>query len=336
MAPRRFAVSKKFTQLSIVVVMLFSMAGALAAVPEIFSPGVISGSADDAAPAFTPDGKTVYFFRSNSADYDIMVSDRLGDRWSKPGIASFSGKWRDLEPAMAPDGSYLIFASSRPLPGSNTPPNGSWGGQPHPNRGGNLWRVDRLGQGWSKPVHLPATVNRSNNVFSPSIAANGDLYFMQAAGEGLHFRLFMSALKNGVYQPAISLPFTAGRWGGVDPTVAPDESFLVFSSNRPPTPPQQSDLFIVFRKHGHWGTPVHLPAAINSYGGIIESRLGPDGHTLYFSSNYVVPPTYPKSALSALQGLKKMQSWNNGASNIWRVDISELLKSDGGSQKPKR
>ena len=49
-------------------------------VPEVFSPGVISGPADDAAPAFTPDGKAVYFTRSNGADYDIMVSHRRRGR----------------------------------------------------------------------------------------------------------------------------------------------------------------------------------------------------------------------------------------------------------------
>ena len=175
-------------------------------------------------------------------------------------------------------------------------------------------------------MHLPTAVNRSTNVFSPSIAANGNLYFMQAAGKGLHFRLFMSALKRGVYQPAVALPFTAGHWGGVDPAVAPDESFLIFSSNRPPTPPGKSDLFIVFHKYGHWGIPIHLPEVVNRYDGIIENRLGPDGHTLYFTSNYVVPPGYPKSTAASVLGVRNMQAWNDGNSNIWRVDINELLK----------
>jgi Tol biopolymer transport system component len=304
---------------------LFS-AGALAdPLPQVFAPGVLSGPSDDLAPAFTPDGKSVYFFRSNGSDYDIVVSHFDGKAWSKPAIAPFSGQWRDLEPAMAPDGSYLIFASSRPASASSAPPDGFWGGQSHPARGGNLWRVDRKGEGWSEPKRLPDTVNRSGSVFSPSIAANGDLYFMETAGEGMHFRLFMSALKDGVYQPPVALAFTAGQWGGADPAVAPDESFLVYSSNRPPTPDKQQDLFIVFRKDGAWGEPQHLPDAINALSSSTEARLGPDGHTLYFATTHLVPVTYPKTAAGAAQGLADM-GWNDGNANIWQVDLTDILK----------
>jgi hypothetical protein len=294
-------------------------------VPQVFAPGVISGPSDDLASTFTPDGKTVLFFRSNSSDYDILISHFDGKAWSQPEIAPFSGKWRDLEPAMAPDGSYLIFASSRPKPGSDTPPDGNWGGQAHPGRGGNLWRVDRKGDGWGEPQRLPDTVNRSGSVFSPAIAANGDLYFMETAGEGMHFRLFMSALKDGVYQPPVPLPFTAGQWGGADPTVAPDESFLVYSSNRPPTPDKQQDLFIVFRKDGVWGEPQHLPDSINALAPSTEARLGADGHTLYFATGHLVAVTYPKDAATARQSLGDM-AWNDGNMNIWQVDLSDTIK----------
>ena len=106
------------------------------AAPEIFAPGVISGPANDASPTFTPDGKTVYFFRSNGADYDLMVSRFNGKRWSEPQIAPFSGQWRDLEPALSPDGSFMVFASGRPTDRSDKALDGVWGGSNHPGRGG--------------------------------------------------------------------------------------------------------------------------------------------------------------------------------------------------------
>jgi hypothetical protein len=85
------------------------------------------------------------------------------------------------------------------------------------------------------------------------------------------------------------------------------------------------DLFIVFRdKDGHWGEPQHLPDSINRQGGIIEARLGPDAHTLYFTSAYVVPVSYPKDAAAAAASLRDM-SWNDGNYNIWQVDISDIL-----------
>lgn len=82
--------------------------------PRLFAPGVVSGAADDMSPAFTPDGKTVFFTRGNDSGSMILVPHFLNGEWSAPAIASFSGKWNDLEPAMAPDGSFLAFASSRP------------------------------------------------------------------------------------------------------------------------------------------------------------------------------------------------------------------------------
>jgi Tol biopolymer transport system component len=298
--------------------------------PQVFAPGVISGPANDAGPAFSSDGKTVYFFRSNGNDYFIMESQLTKAGWSTPAIAPFSGQWRDLEPALAPDGSYLIFASSRPIPGSETPPDGSWGGQPHPGKGGNLWRVERKGKGWGEPVRLPDTVNRSFNIFSPTVAANGDLYFMEAAGEGLHFRLFMSALKDGVYQTPVPLPFTAGQYGGVDAAVAPDESYIVFSSNRPPAPAGQSAIFIALRKDGQWGEPQPLPDAINAFANANEAHLSPDGHTLYFAGGQVVGGPAARDAATAKKALADMQSWNDGNLNIWQVDITDYLK---GQQK---
>ncbi len=83
--------------------------------PELFAPGVISGPVNDAAPVFTPDGQTVYFHRSGPGlGCFILVSHLKNGKWSTPEFASFSGQWQDLEPAMAPDGSYMLFSSNRP------------------------------------------------------------------------------------------------------------------------------------------------------------------------------------------------------------------------------
>ena len=84
--------------------------------PELFGPGIISGPVADAAPAFSPDGQTVYFHRSGVAmTGTILVSRRRAGVWSRPEVAAFSGQWQDIEPAMSPDGNYLIFSSNRPI-----------------------------------------------------------------------------------------------------------------------------------------------------------------------------------------------------------------------------
>lgn len=298
--------------------------------PVVFAPGVISGPANDDAPAFAPDGRTVYFFRSNYKDYDILVSQFDGTNWSRPRIASFSGQWRDLEPAMAPDGSYLIFASSRPVDGSNKPMDGHWGGNLHAGRGGNLWRVNRTASGWSKPSRLPDMVNRWDSTFGPTVASDGTLYFMAGTGKNGRFQLYRASIRNGTYQQARPMPFSTGEWGDSDPVIAPDQSFFLFSSDRPPTPAHGSDVFIVFRdSSGQWGEPIDLGPVVNDPSGINELRLGADGHTLYFSSNRVVPPGYPKTLAESRRGLQQMQMWNNGRDNIWMIDLTPWLKCRG-------
>ena len=77
-------------------------------------PGLISSAANDASPAFTPDGRTVFFTRSNPSQAAILVSELRNGQWSTPQIAPFSGEWRDIEPAMSPDGKFLVFSSNRP------------------------------------------------------------------------------------------------------------------------------------------------------------------------------------------------------------------------------
>jgi hypothetical protein len=52
--------------------------------PEIFSPGVISGPANDGSPTFAPDGNTVYFTRSTAAWGVILESHKSqGSRRSR-------------------------------------------------------------------------------------------------------------------------------------------------------------------------------------------------------------------------------------------------------------
>lgn len=314
--------------LAVLFTMLAAHAAPATAKPTLFAPGMISGPANDAAATFTPDGKTVFFTRGDGLDDDILVSHRKAGGWSVPAIAPFSGTWRDLEPALAPGGTYLIFASSRPDPVTHRRPDGYWGGTTHPGRGGNLWRVDRTPHGWSAPRRLPDSINRNGSEFGPAIAANGDLYFSDVYGKSKRTHLFFARFKGGAYENPAPMPFTDSRWSDADAAVAPDETFMIFASTRPPTPPQQMDLFIVFRRNGRWSTPRHLPTTVNHMATNTESRLGPDGHTLYFTSDYIVPVAYPKTIEAANRGLQRMQVWNDGKGNIWKIDLSPWLERD--------
>jgi Tol biopolymer transport system component len=293
--------------------------------PGIFAPGVISGPANDLSPAFTPDGKTVFFTRSNANVSVILVSHWSHGRWSMPEIAPFSGEWRDLEPTMAPDGSYLVFASNRPATPGGKALDAFYGGAAQPTKGGNLWRVDRTPTGWSAPRRLPDVINSNSSIFSPSIAADGSLYFMQPTGSKTEFHLFRAQYTNGTYEAPVAVPVSAGEeYGDYDPAVAPDESFMVFSSSRPPS--KSTSLFIAFRKNGTWETPIFMGNVVNLPGtGDIEARLSPDHRTVYFSSNRLVPAPMPRARAETVQTLARIATWDNGLLNIWQVSLDPWL-----------
>lgn len=281
-----------------------------ASAPEIFAPGVISGPANDADPAFTADGKLLVFSRNGI----LLVSQNTGGRWSSPVIAPFSGQWSDQQPTMSPDGRYLVFVSNRPVqPGDAQRP------------AGNLWRVDRTAAGWGEPVHLPATVNRGNSTWAPSIAGDGSLYFIERASPQAPFRLWRSQFRGGNYETPVPLNFGDPTTQDVDPAVAPDESFIVFGSMHPGSGAHER-LYIAFREAAGWSKPVDLGPAVNGPDNDSnEARLGPDRRTLYFSTDRALPIKLPRTRAQAEADLERIQSWDNGSQNIWSIPLAPWL-----------
>lgn len=296
--------------------LLLCASTALASPPTVFAPGVISGPAHDASPAFTPDGNTVYFSRSNNAVSTILVSHRTKDGWSAPAIAPFSGAWSDMEPAMAPDGSYLIFVSNRPAKTGGATLDGNFGGKRYPGAGGNLWRVDLR---TNAATRLPDTVNRTSSTFAPAVVRDGSIYFMEPAADG-KFGIYRAQHTKDGFAAPVRAAFSDAASTDVDPAVAPDESYAVFSSSRAPA--AGMDLFIAKQANGHW-TVQHL-AELASPGSDAEARLSPDGKTLYFASDRVVPVALPRKPADAVRDLERM-SWDNTLYNIWQADLSPWL-----------
>jgi Tol biopolymer transport system component len=288
-----------------------TFAAAQAPAPEIFAPGVVSGPSSDADAALTPDGAAVVFSRDGA----ILVSTKSPAGWSAPVLAPFSGRWMDAQPTLAPDGSALVFVSNRPV---------AAGDAKHP--GGNLWRVERHGQDWSEPVHLPAVINRGASIWGPSLAADGSLYFMDRVDGKGPFKLWRAQAKAGTWLEPVLQSFGDPGTQDVDPAVAPDESFIVFASRHPATE-QHERLYIAFRASAGWGKPIDLGDAVNGTGASDsnEARLAPDGRTLYFASDRRQPVSYPRTRAQAEADLARIAAWDNGNQNIWRVSLAPWL-----------
>jgi Tol biopolymer transport system component len=279
--------------------------------PTIFAPGVISGPAHDGSPSFMPDGKTLFFTRSGSSAGTIMESHLVDGHWTTPEIAPFSGQWNDQHAAVAPDGSYLIFVSTRPVTGIT-------------ERVAHIWRTDRTASGWTTPQHLSAAVNLGPRIFAPSIAADGTIYFL-SIGTSHAFQLYRSRSVRGVMQPAEKLSFSSPATMDVDPEIAPDQSFLVFASaGRRTKDDPKEHLYMVRDNHGTWGpvTPIRYDGDdANGSSSDNEPSLNHAGDTLYFSSDRTLPPVLPRTMAQAQEDLKRIETWDNGNTNVWYIPM---------------
>jgi len=290
----------------------FVSAAPVAATPHIFAPNTISSGASDSAPTFSVDGNELFFERSNGQRYAIMSSHRTGATWSKPKVASFSGQWLDLESALSANGAYLIFSSNRPAGNSKTPIDGFYYGKPQIAKGGALWRVDRIHGTWGRPYRLPETVNISNSIYEPSLASNGDLYFQSADADGKQFHLYVARATRHGYLKAQRLDLDGPPDSSdMDPAVAPDGSFLIFSSDRQSAKDHQ--LFISFWKGKRWSEPRLLGPDVNN-GSVGDPRIDLKERRLYFASRRLAPPSGNGNA-----DMQAAAQWNNGLSNIWFI-----------------
>lgn len=246
--------------------------------PEIFAKGIVSTEGyEHSAPAFSPDGNLLLWGNVERDKPSVLLEmKRVGDTWSKPASPSFtSGKYDDMYPFFSADGKKLFFGSRRPLPAGS------------PAGDIRIWAVDRTATGWGEPYPFDTTVSQGFE-YAHSFSKAGNLYFsarkVQNGKPG--WSIYCSMLKKGQYQPPQLLDSTINNGSYVDgPLIAPDESFLIFESDRQGGL-GSIDLFICFKQsNGKWGRPVNMGPAVNSAQSERFAGLSPDGKYFFFGSN---------------------------------------------------
>jgi hypothetical protein len=267
------------------------------AVPERFGLGVFTTEAWDFFVAFTPDQRTAYFGRANGSFsyFTILETQQRNGRWSPPETAPFSGRWSDSARA-----DY------------------------------DIWVVDRQPKGsWSAPRHLPAPVNLDGvTEWSPSVASNGNLYFgaVRPGGKGGN-DLYVARWNGTVYGEPENLGDSINTARGeVEPWIAPDESYMIFSGQNRTDGLGGFDLYVAERRGGVWEKARILPPPINSVAGDFNQSVSPDGKWLYFSSTRSVFDTIPKRRLTYSEIQRRLTSSGNGLGDIYRVPMSAIIK----------
>jgi enamine deaminase RidA (YjgF/YER057c/UK114 family) len=121
--------------------------------------------------------------------------------------------------------------------------------------------------------------------WSPAVARSGNLYFgADLPGARGGSDLWVAQLVDGVYQPPENLGDAINTSAHeVEPWIAPDESYLIFSALRRADGAGGYDLFLSRRLATGWSHAEPL-RAVNSAASEWNHSVSPDGAWLYFTS----------------------------------------------------
>jgi dipeptidyl aminopeptidase/acylaminoacyl peptidase len=252
--------------------------------PALFAPDIVSTqNMEHSRLVFSPDGREIYWAVvpapiNEAIDETRIMCVREGSTgWREPAPLPFAAAG-SRSPALSPDGRRLYFVSSAP---------GTGGGGGAPRQA--VWEVERGNGGWGRPrvaTRLPK-LPPGKMTLALSFAANGNLYF-DVGGPGETGRwvwaIYVAEVRNGRYgepQP-LGAPVNEGRVNQ-NPFVAPDESFMLFSSWREGSL-GGGDLYVSFRRPGReWSQPRRLPEGVNTRAQERFPSMSPDGRYLFFN-----------------------------------------------------
>jgi Tol biopolymer transport system component len=196
--------------------------------------------------------------------------------WSKPQLAPFSAGRHDWDFTLAPDGKTVYVASGRPH---------TKGGSPE--RDHSIWVSEKSKSGWTEAQLLTFPVNAGQHDSYPSITEDGTLYFFSRRSGGLgEGDIYKSKKINGKFTKVQNLrPPINTDFHEVDPFIAPDESYLIFCSDRPGGYGRE-DIYISFRKDDRsWTEPANLGEKVNTPSDEYIPAVTPDGKYFFFTTN---------------------------------------------------
>ena len=266
--------------------------------PEVFAPGVLDQiSMIHGRITFSPDGREVYW-SCNAAPVQSrwhMSRDSSGV-WCPPEASFLSLEHSENAIAFSPDGRRMYFHSRRPA-----------GRREGDNK--DIWYRERDGAGWGEAVNPGAPVNTAEyEEGAPAVASDGTLYFCREARVRRHGAggdegdddtrtdIYRARFVGGTYaEPERLGPEVNSAYHDIEPAVAPDESYLVFTSNRPGGYSAMMNLYVCFRTaDGGWTEALCLSDRFE-IANIWFPSITPDGRYLFFCGGYPTGGGYTES-----------------------------------------
>jgi hypothetical protein len=246
--------------------------------PEVFAPGVLLNThRPHGSITFSPDGKEIYWTAALSfGTYQkIWMIREVNGRWDPPKAAPFSDDYTYGGPAFSADGERLFVDVREPTVDDNQ------------RIDLDICFLEKQHHGWSGIINPGPPLNSDKSEIGPSLSSNGNVYFHRFDRDGGFgsVDIYRSEFTNGGYKKPENLGDSINSSSmDVLPYIAPDESYLLFSSFRPGGY-GDFDIYISFKKKdGTWTEARNLGERINTPARESISVVSPDQKFLFFMS----------------------------------------------------
>lgn len=238
--------------------------------PRPWASSPVASDQYESSPTFTPDGRELYFMRSNPqfAQWRILRSRCENDAWTAPQAPRFAAKppALDADPFVSADGKRLYFVSTRQ------------------NRDGgdtlDIWRVVRRDDGdWGEPQRLPEPVNSAASELMPRETADGRLFFGsdRPGGHGQDDIYIATPLADGAWHVDNAGPPVSTRAYEYEADISRDGTRLIVVANRG----KRSHLYRYRHDGAGWIEQGQVPASDAVFQ--VGPLHSPDGRRLLFA-----------------------------------------------------
>ncbi len=228
--------------------------------PVVFAPGVISKGNVHSRLEISPEGDEIFWNTVDMKTFstEIVSVRRVNGRWSAPQPPSFAKEGNTQGAMFSPDGKKVFFSVDT---------GGGWVKK----------YVEKTEAGWSAPRAGGFVPDGSS-----SFTRSGRVYYSGPMKTKVwNTGIFAARYTADGYADVTPLGEAINRPNAIDytPYVSPDESFLLFSSNRPHNGDNE-EMFIhicVRKTDGTWSAPQRVSHIRGRF-----PSLSPDGRYLFF------------------------------------------------------
>lgn len=260
--------------------------------PKIFAKSVLSPNNEHVGYCeFSKDGSDLYYTITTDTWFPTQLIKVSSDNLKLKNTLSLIGSDFEGEPCFSKDGQILFFTAVLP------PNENKWHS--------DIYYMKKSGKSWSKPEQMDSLINSNASEWNITCSNNNTIYFCSEREKGTsawNGDIYKAKIVNGQTQELEKLPEIINtEYHESDPLIAPDESFLIFHSNRPggfgikdkDEDVIHCDLYISFNESGKWTNPINMGDQINTTGIEMAPALTPDGKYFLFTRRESINTSKP-------------------------------------------